>query len=94
MAITLNNINFARVSKLGTGQSVAMIRKSGMSESAMSSIIGQSSDSATIADALGVVNALEIDWNGAQLSLPEELNLGTTITINTTGQLLAAIKVA
>ena len=41
-----------------------------------------------------VVNAVEIDWNGAQLSLPSELNLGTTITINTTGQLLAAIKVA
>ena len=40
------------------------------------------------------INAVEIDWNGAQLSLPPELKLGTTITINTTGQLLAAIKVA
>ena len=42
----------------------------------------------------GIINVVDIDWNGAQLSLPEELNLGTTITINTTGQLLAAIKVA
>ena len=38
-----------------------------------------------------IVNAVEIDWNGAQLSLPEELNLGTNITINTTGQLFATI---
>ena len=37
------------------------------------------------------INAVEIDWNGAQLSLPEELNLGTNITINTTGQLFATI---
>lgn len=29
----------------------------------------------------GIINAVDIDWNGAQLSLPEELNLGTTITI-------------
>ncbi len=28
-----------------------------------------------------VVNAVEIDWNGAQLSLPEELNWGTTINL-------------
>ena len=28
-----------------------------------------------------LVNAVEIDWNGAQLSLPEELNLGTTINL-------------
>ena len=28
-----------------------------------------------------IVNAVEIDWNGAQLSLPEEFNLGTTIKL-------------
>lgn len=28
-----------------------------------------------------LVNAVEIDWNGAQLSLPEELNWGITINI-------------
>ena len=27
------------------------------------------------------INAVEIDWNGAQLSLPEELKLGITINI-------------
>lgn len=83
MAITLNNINFARVSKLGTGTSIPFVRKSGMSESAMSTIISQSSDSATIADALGVINALEIDWNGATLD---------STVINTTGDLLNYIK--
>jgi hypothetical protein len=28
-----------------------------------------------------VLMALDIDWNGAQLSLPEELNLRTTINL-------------
>ena len=32
-------------------------------------------------DGKGIINVVDIDWNGAQLSLPEELNLGTTITI-------------
>lgn len=89
MAITLNNINFTRVSKLGTGTSLPFIRKSGMSETAMNTIIDQSSDSATTADALGVVNAVEIDWNGAELGTINDINLGT---INTTGDLLNAIK--
>ena len=31
-------------------------------------------------------NALEIDWNGAELNLPDDL--GGTKTINTTGELL------
>lgn len=88
MAITLNDINFARVSKLGTGQSVAMVRKSGMSESNMNSLISQTSDSATIADALGVVNALEIDWNGAELG-----NTYDGISrINTTGELIKVLQ--
>ena len=42
----------------------------------------------------GIINVFDIDWNGAQLSLPEELNLGTNITINTTGQLLNTIRFA
>ncbi|MBR2154251.1 MAG: hypothetical protein IJ901_06505 [Bacteroidaceae bacterium] len=42
----------------------------------------------------GIINVVDIDWNGAQLSLPGELNLGATITINTTGQLLNAIRFA
>ena len=29
----------------------------------------------------GIINVVDIDWNGAQLSLPEELNLGTTINL-------------
>ena len=29
----------------------------------------------------GIINVVDIDWNGAQLSLPEELKLGTTLTI-------------
>ena len=29
----------------------------------------------------GIINVFDIDWNGAQLSLPEELKLGTTLTI-------------
>ena len=89
MAITLNNINFTRVSKLGVGSPITMVRKAGMSETAMNTIIGQSSDSATTADALGVVNAVEIDWNGAELGTINDINLGT---IYTTGDLLNAIK--
>ena len=36
-----------------------------------------------------IVNALEIDWNGAELGTINDINLGT---INTTGDLLNAIK--
>ena len=36
-----------------------------------------------------IINAVEIDWNGAELELPEEL--GGNRTINTTGQLLKLI---
>ena len=32
-------------------------------------------------DGKGIINVVDIDWNGAQLSLPGELNLGTTLTI-------------
>lgn len=41
-----------------------------------------------------LMNAIDIDWNGAQLSLPGELKLGTTLTINTTGPLLNTIRFA
>lgn len=37
-------------------------------------------------DGMGIINAVDIDWNGAELELPDALG-GTTITINTTGQL-------
>ena len=33
-----------------------------------------------------IINAVEIDWNGAELELPDDL--GGTKTINTTGELL------
>ena len=33
-----------------------------------------------------IINAVEIDWNGAELNLPDDL--GGTKTINTTGELL------
>ena len=36
------------------------------------------------------INAVEIDWNGAQLELPADL--GGTQTIQTTGQLLSIIQ--
>ena len=38
-------------------------------------------------DGMGIINAVDIDWNGAELELPDALGGGTTITINTTGQL-------
>ena len=37
----------------------------------------------------GVVNAVDIDWNGAELGTVNGIDLGT---INTTGDLLNAIK--
>ena len=36
-----------------------------------------------------IINAVEIDWNGAELGTINDINLGT---INTTGDLLNAIK--
>jgi len=65
MSIRLNDINFTRISNLGTGTSIPLVRKSGMTESNISTIVTNVSDSAELADAIGVVPALEIDWNGA-----------------------------
>ena len=86
MAITLNNINFTRTSTLGTGADIELVRKSGMVESLMNDMASNISDSAELASAIGAVQGLEIDWNGAQI----ELN-GTLYTINTTGELISLI---
>ena len=74
MAITQNGIIFNNTSKIGTGTAIKLLKN------------GAAADmSADIADENGgklpsKVNAVEIDWNRAQL--------GTT-TINTTGELLS-----
>ena len=83
MAITLNNIEFNRTSNIGTGTAIALVRKTDMTESVMNNFISNISDSAQLASALGAVNALNIDWNGAQLD--------SQTTINTTGELLSQI---
>lgn len=88
MAITLNNIDFSRTTNLGTGTSIPLVRKSGMSESVMNTMISQITDSSQLASAIGAVNALNIDWNGAQVKLGSDT---AARTINTTGDLLKAI---
>lgn len=60
-----------------------------MTESNMSTLVSNVSDSAELANAIGVVSALEIDWNGAQVSLKNDLE---PRTINTTGDLLKAVQ--
>ena len=89
MAITLNNINFIRTSNLGSGTSIPVVRKSGMTESNMSNMISQISDSGELASALGAVHALEIDWNGAQW---ESESPSEPTVINTTGDLIKTIN--
>lgn len=51
---------------------------------------GSYDDSTSQANAGSSINAVDIDWNGTQLELPEDL--GGSQTIQTTGQLLSIIQ--
>ena len=74
-----NDINFTIANNFQPGEKNHPIK--GKLVSAFNDYTGYEGD-----DASKLINAVEIDWNGAEIELPDALGGGTEI-INTTGQL-------
>ena len=83
MALTINGIVFNDLSRLGVGsQTTNIINPSVNTETKLNTFIANNKEYRNIQSVL-------IDWNGAELGTINDINLGT---INTTGDLLNAIK--
>lgn len=89
MAIQIGNITFNNVDTVGNGSSASNIVKSGKNVDSFNNfnnnVNNGKATTAQFAKALGVLDAVSINWNGAIVSGQE---------LNTTGEVLSKLKFA